>query len=177
MKSIPVIAFAGYSGSGKTTVIEALIPCLRRQGLRVAVVKHDAHRFDVDCPGKDSWRFTQAGAEVSVISSAEKTALIERRELSLLDALARVQDVDLILVEGYKNEPLTQIGICRVAAGKDFTAPLGRFAAVVTDRTDIRTDVPVFSPWDAEGIAGFLIDHLGYVTHFDNGVLEQPAPQ
>ena len=176
-RGIPVVAFAGYSGSGKTTLIEALLPCLRRRGLRVAVVKHDAHRFDVDRPGKDSWRFTQAGAEVSVISSAEKTALIERRELSLLEILGRVRDVDLILVEGYKNEPLTQIGICRAAAGKDFTAPLNRFIAVVTDRADVRADVPVFFLSDAEGIAEFLLNHLEHLTHFCGGALEQPAPQ
>ena len=143
----------------------------------MAVVKHDAHRFDVDRPGKDSWRFTQAGAAVSVISSAEKTALIERRELTLLEILARVRDVDLILVEGYKNEPLTQIAICRAAAGKDFTAPLNRFIAVVTDRADVRADVPVFSLSDAEGIAGFLLNHLEHLTYFCGGALEQPAPQ
>ena len=76
-QGIPVIAFAGYSGSGKTTLIEALIPCLRRRGLRVAVIKHGAHHFDMDRPGKDSWRFSQAGAEVSVITSPEKTAVVE----------------------------------------------------------------------------------------------------
>lgn len=72
VRGIPVVAFAGYSGSGKTTVIAALIPHLRRRGLRVAVVKHAAHSFDMSHPGKDSWQFSQAGAEVSVISSRSR---------------------------------------------------------------------------------------------------------
>ena len=130
VRGIPVVAFAGYSGSGKTTVIAALIPHLRRRGLRVAVVKHAAHSFDMSHPGKDSWQFSQAGAEVSVISSPEQTALVERRALQLAEVLERIRDVDLILVEGHKNEPLTQIGVCRAASGNHFTAPVERFIAV-----------------------------------------------
>ena len=70
MDAIPVIAFAAYSGTGKTTLIEQIIPRLRAKGLQLAVIKHDGHRFDIDREGKDSWRFTRAGAEVTVISSA-----------------------------------------------------------------------------------------------------------
>ena len=142
MGGIPVLAFAAYSGTGKTTLIERLVVSLKEKGLRVAVIKHDGHRFDMDHEGKDSWRFTQAGADLSIISSAEKTALIEQRELSFPQVAAMVRNVDLILVEGYKNEPLTQIGICRKASGKGFTAELSRYIAVVTD-TDIGdTEVP-----------------------------------
>lgn len=175
-QGIPVIAFAGYSGSGKTTLIEALIPCLRRRGLRVAVIKHDAHHFDMDRPGKDSWRFSQAGAEVSVITSPEKIAVVEQRGLPLWEVLSRVRDVDLILVEGYKNEPLTQIGLCRAASGKDFTAPVERFAAVVTDRMDVAAAVPVFSFRDAEAVAAFIETNKSCFTRFDHGALEITAP-
>ena len=133
MEGIPVLAFAAYSGTGKTTLLEKVIRTLKRRGMRVAVIKHDGHDFTIDREGKDSWRFTQAGADISIISSAAKTALVEQRPLSFAQAAAMVHDVDLILVEGYKQEPLTQIGIFRKASGKGFTADISRYAAVVTD--------------------------------------------
>ena len=117
MEGIPVLAFAAYSGTGKTTLLEKVIRTLKRRGMRVAVIKHDGHDFTIDREGKDSWRFTQAGADISIISSAAKTALVEQRPLSFAQAAAMVHDVDLILVEGYKQEPLTQIGIFRKASG------------------------------------------------------------
>ena len=83
MKTIPIVGFAAWSGTGKTTLIEALVAHLTAQGVRVAVIKHDAHRFEIDREGKDSWRFTQAGAAISIVSSAEKTALIESRPMGL----------------------------------------------------------------------------------------------
>ena len=107
MPSIPVIAFSAWSGTGKTTIIEQLIPLLKQAGLRVAAVKHDAHDFEIDREGKDSWRFTHAGADVTVIQSQTKTALIEQRSLSLADALSRIHDVDVILAEGYNDLPFT----------------------------------------------------------------------
>ena len=79
MKEIPLIAFSAYSGAGKTTLIEKLIVELKAQGLRLAVVKHDGHDFEIDHEGKDSWRFAQAGADMTVICSDERTAVIEQR--------------------------------------------------------------------------------------------------
>ena len=139
MEGIPVFAFAAYSGRGKATLLEKVIRTLKRRGMRVAVIKHDGHDFTIDREGKDSWRFTQAGADISIISSAAKTALVEQRPLSFAQAAAMVHDVDLILVEGYKQEPLTQIGIFRKASGKGFTADISRYAAVVTDADMGRT--------------------------------------
>ena len=75
MNTIPVIAFSAWSGTGKTTLIEKLIRELKGRGLRIAVIKHDGHSFDIDHEGKDSWRFTKAGADITMISSAEKTAI------------------------------------------------------------------------------------------------------
>ena len=175
VRGIPVVAFAGYSGSGKTTVIAALIPHLRRRGLRVAVVKHAAHSFDMSHPGKDSWQFSQAGAEVSVISSSEQTALVERRALQLAEVLERIRDVDLILVEGHKNEPLTQIGVCRAASGNHFTAPVERCIAVVSDLEELSLPVPVFAFGDTEALAGFLAERKDMFTRFADGILEHPA--
>lgn len=160
MSSIPVIAFAAYSGTGKTTLIEKLIRELRSRGLRLAVIKHDGHKFEIDHEGKDSWRFAHAGAEITMISSAEKTAFIEQREIPLEGLIEMAHDVDLILVEGYKNRDLPQIGIARRETGKGFTAELDRFIALVTDMP-VETGLPCFDLDDISGIAQFILDYTG----------------
>lgn len=163
MNNIPTIAFAAYSGTGKTTLIEKLILVLKQKGLRLAVIKHDGHRFEIDHEGKDSWRFAHAGADITIIGSAEKVACIEQRPLSLRQQMDMVHDVDLILVEGYKNADLPQIGIARAATGQGFTAELARFVAVVTDMP-VEADIPCFGLEDAEGIADFILRHCGIET-------------
>lgn len=163
MPQIPAIAFAAYSGTGKTTLIEKLIHTLKQKGLRVAVIKHDGHKFEIDHQGKDSWRFTHAGADITMISSAEKTAYIEQGTLSLQQQLAMVHDVDLILVEGYKNGDLPQIGIARAATGKGFTAPLERFIGLVTDM-EVEADIPCFGLEDVEAIAAFILEHFSIAS-------------
>lgn len=129
----PVIAFSAWSGTGKTTIIEQLIPEFKCRGLRVAVIKHDPHKFEIDQEGKDSWRFTRAGADIAILNSKEKTALIEQRSLDLAEALSLIHDVDLVLAEGYQQEELPKIGISRKATGKGFRLPLSEYIAVITD--------------------------------------------
>lgn len=160
MSNIPVIAFAAYSGTGKTTLIEKLIATLKSCGLRLAVIKHDGHRFEIDHEGKDSWRFTHAGADITIISSAEKMAYVEQRELSLQQQIDMVYDVDLILVEGYKNADLPQIGIARKETGKGFTAELDRFIALVSDYDDLDTSIPCFGLDEVDKIAEFIIQTI-----------------
>lgn len=167
MAGIPVFAFAAYSGTGKTTVIEKIVLELKARGLRVAVIKHDGHRFEIDHEGKDSWRFAHAGADITIISSQEKTAYIEQRELSLRQLIDMVHDVDLILVEGYKNETLPQIGIARRATGKGFTADLSRFMAIITDMEEIETTLPRFSFEDIQGVTDFIMQNMNDFTHFN----------
>ncbi len=173
MAGIPVISFAGYSGSGKTTLIERLIPVLRERGLRVAVIKHDGHGFDIDHEGRDSWRFTNAGAQLSVVTSEEKTAAVQQGGVPLEGLLAAIKNVDLIIVEGYKGSSLPQIGVARRACGKGFTADMGRFMAVVTDM-DVEKGLPIrrFGLEDIEGIAEFIMEKTmkasGDFTHFND---------
>lgn len=167
MAGIPVFAFAAYSGTGKTTVIEKIVLELKARGLRVAVIKHDGHRFEIDHEGKDSWRFAHAGADITIISSQEKTAYIEQRELSLRQLIDMVHDVDLILVEGYKNETLPQIGIARRATGKGFTADLSRFMAIITDMEEIETTLPRFNFEDIQGVTDFIMQNMNDFTHFN----------
>lgn len=154
---IPVIGFAAYSGTGKTTLVEQLIRALKAQGLRLAVIKHDVHGFEMDREGKDSWRFTQAGADMMVISSPQKTAIIEQRPRTLQEDLAMVHDVDLILVEGYKQEPIPRIGISRKATGKGLPHPVEQYIAVVTDDEAVPRDrVPVFALDDIQGLTEWI---------------------
>lgn len=157
---IPAIGFSAYSGTGKTTLMEKVIHELTKKSIRVAVVKHDGHDFEIDHPGKDSYRHTQAGAQTVVITSPHKTAVIGQTGISLEQCLARIHDVDLILVEGFKHAAIPQIGLCRTAAGKGFTAPPNSFIAVVTDVFDTGLSVPRFSFEDAAGIADFIIREM-----------------
>lgn len=157
----PVITFVGKSGTGKTTFLEKLIPVLKARGLRLAVLKHDAHHFEMDRPGKDTYRFTAAGADVVTISNAEKFAMIEQppEELSLRDIIARLPQVDLVLTEGYKKSVYPKIEIHRAALQRPLIAPTHQLLAIMTDE-------PVDSPVrqlpleDISGCADVIVDYL-----------------
>lgn len=173
--SIPVLGFAAWSGTGKTTLMEQVVRSLKTRGLRLAVIKHDGHDFEMDQEGKDSYRYTHAGADISIISSRTKTAMIEQRELSFDQVASLVHDVDLILVEGYKREQFTQIGLCRRDSGKGFTDRLSRYAAVVTDLTEKELEriggIPVQTPrfdWnEIEELTEFIMKNMEDFTHFN----------
>lgn len=158
MENIPVVGFAAFSGTGKTTLIEKILIKLKNEGYRVAVIKHDAHRFEIDKEGKDSWRFSQAGADITLISSAEKTAIIEHRERTFEQNLSMIHDVDLILVEGYKQEAIPKIGICRKMTGKGLPGPMEQYIAIVTDDDALEKNAPIpsFGLDDIEGITAFI---------------------
>lgn len=172
MTNIPIMAFAGYSGSGKTTLLEKLIREIKSRGVRLAVIKHDGHQFEIDHEGKDSWRFTHAGADITVVTSADKTACVALGECPLSNLLSGIHDVDLVLIEGFKNEKLPQIGVARRENGKGFTAPLKRFLAIITDM-DVESPVPCFGYEDITAIADFILENtiMGKAndfTHFNN---------
>jgi molybdopterin-guanine dinucleotide biosynthesis protein B len=122
-----VIGLAGWSGAGKTTLLTRLIPYFREQGLRVSVIKHAHHTFDVDVPGKDSWRHREAGAEEVLVSSAHRWALMHElrgaREPRLPELLQKMSPVDLVIVEGYKSEPHRKIEVHRSANSKPLLFP------------------------------------------------------
>jgi molybdopterin-guanine dinucleotide biosynthesis protein MobB len=154
----PVISFVGNSGVGKTTFLENLIGVLKVRGYRVAAIKHDAHRFEIDYPGKDSWRLTQAGSDVMIISSQDKLALIERpsSERSLSDLVEMVDDkADVVLTEGYRGAAAMKIEISRKAHSHVLTARLDDLIAIVTDEP-FDYDVPQFGLERAPEVADFL---------------------
>lgn len=156
MTKIPAISIMGWSGSGKTTLIEKLVPILRARGLRIGVLKHDGHRFEMDREGKDTWRFGQAGAEVVAISSPVQAAVLEYRRLELADMLNRIRDVDLILVEGFKSSDLPRIEVHRQATGKPLFENPANLLALVTD-VPIKTETPVFGLDDVEELAEMIV--------------------
>ena len=154
----PLITFVGLSGTGKTTYLERLIPRLKARGLRLALVKHDAHRFEMDRPGKDTWRFAQAGADVVAISSAAQAAILERpvEELTLDQLISRLPPADLILTEGYKSEDNPKIELHRQCLGRPLLAPEEQLLAVVTDEP-VPVSVRQLSFDDLEGCVDVIL--------------------
>ncbi len=154
----PVVSFVGNSGVGKTTFLEKLIPVLKSRGYRVAAIKHDAHRFVIDYPGKDSWRLTEAGSDIVVISSGEKLALVERpaSERDLSDLVGMVSDrVDVVVTEGYRGASAVKIEVSRSAHSHTITARLDDLIAIVTDEP-FEYPVTQFGLDDADAVATFL---------------------
>jgi molybdopterin-guanine dinucleotide biosynthesis protein B len=153
---LPVVAIVGRSGSGKTTLLEGLIPALRRRGRRVAAVKHSHHAFDIDPSGKDSRRLAEAGADVVAFCSANQVVVMRHAPgpISLDDVIARhLGDVDLVLVEGYRELPIPKIEV--LSDGDALVSPAETLLGVVgPDRPDLA--VPRFDPGDLEGLADFL---------------------
>ena len=159
MTSIPVFSIIAFSGTGKTTLIEKLVTELKIRGLRVAVIKHDAHEFDIDREGKDSWRFTQAGADVTAVVSGSKAAIMENRTIPIEALLDKITDVDLILTEGYKHGVWPKIALRRSATGKPLPIPAEECFAIVTDAEE-STGAPCFGLDDICEIADLLISVL-----------------
>lgn len=168
-KSKPVISIVGKSGAGKTTLLEKVIRRLKEDGIKVAAIKHDAHRFEMDKPGKDTWRMAQAGADVVVISSSEKFAMIAKveQEKSLDELVEMLPDVDVVLTEGYKRGDKPKIEVYRSEVHKERLCSADELLAIVTDvRWDDLGDVPQYQLDDIEGVVGEI---KRYIESFSKG--------
>jgi len=160
--AVKAVAFLGRSGTGKTTLIEKILPELASRGYRVGAIKHDAHRFDIDHPGKDSHRMAAAGAATMLITSSEKLALVKKHAKSppaeeLIDLYFR--DMDLVLVEGFQKSGLPKIELFRkeknqslISRGETDDPTL---IAVASDHP-LTMDVPVLDLNDPKTIADFI---------------------
>jgi molybdopterin-guanine dinucleotide biosynthesis protein B len=161
--AVPVVSFVGNSGVGKTTFLEKLIRVLKGRGYRIGAIKHDVHRFDIDYPGKDSWRLTEAGSDVVLLSSPDKLALIERpaAERVLAELVGMVSDrVDIVLTEGYRGAAAMKIEVSRAAHSHQLTARLDDLIAIVTDQP-FEFAVPQFGLEDADEVADLLETRFG----------------
>lgn len=156
----PVFSFIAWSGTGKTTYLEGLIAALKARGARVAVVKHDAHRFQMDREGKDSWRFAQAGADVVAVVDGEKCAVLDYRPRTLAEILSQLREVDLVLVEGWHEDAQNPILVYRAGAGQPPKLDPARCFALVSDTPLDAGDRPCFPLDDPAPLAEFLLDYL-----------------
>lgn len=161
-----VLGLAGWSGSGKTTLLVALIPELKRRGIAVSTIKHAHHAFDVDAPGKDSWRHREAGAREVLVSSDRRWALMRELrgapEARLEELLARLSPVDLVLVEGFKTERHEKLEVWRRAVGKPLLAASDpQVLAVASDGPVAESPAPVLDLNAPAAIADFLVRRLG----------------
>ena len=167
--SKPIIGFSAYSGSGKTTLLEKLIPIFTKRKLKVAVIKHAHHSFDIDHPEKDSYKIRKAGAQQILISSQKRWAMIhehetENSELSLQQALDQisVDNIDFVIVEGFKSAPISKIEIHRPSLGKPLISAKDNFfiAIATDDPSNIDTALPLLDLNDTSQIAHYIEQNL-----------------
>jgi molybdopterin-guanine dinucleotide biosynthesis protein B len=169
-----VVCFAGYSGSGKTTLVEGVIGALKLRGLRVSVVKHAHHKFDIDHPGKDTWRHRQAGAFEVVAASSQRMALIrefeQETQMNVHALIAQLHDgVDWVLVEGFKQSDLLKVEVWRADAGQPARYMDDDFVvAIATDdvhRLPQATLRPLLDINDHDAVAQWLVDQGDRFTY------------
>jgi molybdopterin-guanine dinucleotide biosynthesis protein MobB len=163
----PVLGFAAYSGTGKTTLLVKLLPLVKERGLRVAMIKHAHHDFDIDKPGKDSYELRKAGADQMLIASDMRWALMTEThndaEPALEDLIAKLDldECDLVLVEGFRHMPFEKIELHRPALGKDFIFPEDdNVIAVASDERIVTGDLPLLDINSPQEVADFISDWI-----------------
>ncbi len=166
----PIVSVVGKSDSGKTTLLEALLKILRQRGYRIAVIKHAVDVFEPDTPNKDSWRLSQAGSEVSAVSSKDRLVIIRHlandagpQELAQYVGA----DCDLILTEGFKQHPYPKIEVIRGEQGSEPVSPPEQLLAIVTDKP-LDTNVPQFAREEVAEIANLI--EQKYLTNVTDGI-------
>jgi molybdopterin-guanine dinucleotide biosynthesis adapter protein len=160
----PVFGFAGYSGSGKTTLIEQVIHCFVQRGLKVALIKHAHHAFDIDKPGKDSFRHREAGCAEVLVTSDTRWVLMhelrDEREPTLEEQVARFSPCDLVLVEGFKRASIPKLEVHRPSWGRPLLHPQDPCIVAVASDAPVDTSLPVLDLNDPPQVAEFIIRHL-----------------
>ena len=160
-----VIGFAGWSGSGKTTLVEQVIGLLEARGLVVSPIKHAHHDFDIDYPGKDSWRHRHAGCREVLVTGGKRWAVMHelrgRDELSLNEALAQLSPCDLVLVEGFKRQPIPKIEIYRAEIGKPLLFMDDPNIIAVASDVPQTTSLPQLDLNDPAAVTGFILKTTG----------------
>ena len=160
-----IFGIAGYSGSGKTTLIEKLIPVLTARGVKVSLIKHAHHSFDIDHPGKDSYRHRHAGCSEVLVTSNKRWALMHELrgtpEPTLDEMIRHIAPCDLLLVEGYKREPIPKLEVYRSMIGETLMFSQDPYIVAVASDRRINTALPQFLLDEVEAIASFIRKHAG----------------
>jgi molybdopterin-guanine dinucleotide biosynthesis protein B len=164
-RGMKIFGFAGYSGSGKTTLIEKLIPLFTGRGISVSLIKHAHHTFDVDQPGKDSYRHRHAGCNEVLVTSSRRWALMHELrgapEPMLAEHVKRISACDLLLVEGFKRERIPKLEVYRAEVGEPLLHPHDSdIVAIASDRR-LKAPLPQFDLDDHAAIADFVVRHIG----------------
>jgi len=165
MNHARVLGFAGWSGSGKTTLITRLIPVIAQRGLRVATLKHAHHAFDVDQPGKDSYRHRQAGASEILVTSSRRWVLMHElrgaHEPSFEEQIRRLSPCDVLFVEGFKFAPIAKLEVWRAETGEGLLHPNDPHIVAVASDAKVETKLPLLNLNDPAAIEAFIVKHLG----------------
>jgi molybdopterin-guanine dinucleotide biosynthesis adapter protein len=160
-----IFGFAGYSGSGKTTLIEQLIPLFTKRGLKVSLIKHAHHTFELDQPGKDSFRHRKAGCTEVLVTSSRRWALVHELrgapEPVLAEHVKRISPCDLLLVEGFKREAIPKLEVYRADVGEPLIHPHDENIVAVASDTRIDTSLPQLDLNHPASIAEFVLNHVG----------------
>lgn len=157
-----IFGFAGWSGSGKTTLVTQVIPALSSRGLKVSTIKHTHHKFDIDKPGKDTYRHREAGAHEVFIAGGQRWALLHEnrgeREPTIEEMLERMTEVDLVLIEGFKTYPHPKMEIFRSDVGKPMLCADDPTIVAIATTDDLDVDIPRIDLNDIEAVADFIIE-------------------
>ena len=155
--------FAGWSGSGKTTLIEKLLPLFVARGLRVSLIKHAHHSFDIDHPGKDSYRHRQAGSTEVLVTSSRRWVLMHElrgeQEPSFEEQVKHLSPCDLLIVEGFKHAPIPKLEVWRAVTGEALLHPNDTHIVAVASDAKVETKLPLLDLNDAGAIAEFIVKH------------------
>lgn len=171
---VPVLGFSAYSGTGKTTLLRELIPALNSKGIEVAVIKHAHHLFDIDTPGKDSYKIREAGSQQTLVASSRLMALMQtsantEQNPQLADLIPRLDSstIDIILVEGFKHEPFAKIELHRPSVGKPFIYEHDdNIIAIASDETlSLNRQLDQLELNDIDAIANYVADFITHWTH------------
>jgi molybdopterin-guanine dinucleotide biosynthesis protein B len=160
MSDKAVIQVVGFKNSGKTTITCELIKRLTETGWKVGSIKHDAHHFEVDYPGKDTWLHRLAGAQVVAITSEDKTAIMEQRTTSLTDLLARIEDVDIVIVEGYKMEGYPKVVLLREENDIKLIDQATNIVAIAAWFPFNHPTIPVVSITETDQLFTIILGHI-----------------
>lgn len=160
-----IFGFAGYSGSGKTTLIEKLIPLFVQRNLKVSLIKHAHHAFDIDQPGKDSYRHRHAGCTEVLVTSSRRWALMHELrgapEPNLTEQIELLSPCDLLLVEGFKHERIAKLEVYRSATGESLLHPHDSNIVAIACDSRLDTRLPQLDLNDPQAIAAFIMDYAG----------------